>query len=339
MLPNYTPDVISNTPAVKEEEPRGLTDYSEKDRPWDTHRGHADDLAGLYALTEFQRYSERISACSEVLRFAWADDTQTGESRLKLREAQFCRVRHCPVCQWRRALMWQARFYQALPRIMQDHPRTRWLFLTLTVRNCPLEDLRATITAMNKAWQRLIKRPEFKPVVGWVRTTEVTRGQDGSAHPHFHVLLMVQPSMASGVNYVTHGRWVALWRETMRLDYDPSVRIKAVKKINPEAVDSAPENMRRAVAETLKYSVKASDLIEDEDWTLEFTRQVHKLRFIATGGLLRSLLKDDQGETDEQMIHVDAEAEAGKEDDDGVRVGFKWRTAGRRYRRHTPSDV
>ncbi|WP_170869787.1 protein rep, partial [Shigella sonnei] len=28
-------------------------------------------------------------------------------TRLRLREAHFCRVRHCPVCQWRRSLMWQ----------------------------------------------------------------------------------------------------------------------------------------------------------------------------------------------------------------------------------------
>ncbi|MDI4746156.1 protein rep, partial [Salmonella enterica subsp. enterica serovar Kentucky] len=38
-------------------------------------------------------------------------------------------------------------------------------------------------------------RKEFKPVQGWIRTTEVTRGRDGSAHPHFHTLMMVPPSM------------------------------------------------------------------------------------------------------------------------------------------------
>ncbi|MFZ5063913.1 protein rep, partial [Escherichia coli] len=78
---------------------------------------------------------------------------------------------HCPVCQWRRSLMWQARFYQSLPSIQQEQPKARWLFLTLTVRNCKVSELGDTLTAMNSAWNRLRLRKEFKPVLGWVRTT------------------------------------------------------------------------------------------------------------------------------------------------------------------------
>ena len=70
--------------------------------------------------------------------------------------------------------MWQARFYQALPALEQEHPKARWIFLTLTVPNCPVEELRATLQEMGKGWQRLIKRKEFKPVLGFIRTTEVT---------------------------------------------------------------------------------------------------------------------------------------------------------------------
>lgn len=81
--------------------------------------------------------------------------------------------------------MWQARFYQALPDLVHAYPKARWLFLTLTVRNCEVSELAATLKAMNEAWQRLVKREEFKPVQGWLRTTEVTRGKDRSAHPAF----------------------------------------------------------------------------------------------------------------------------------------------------------
>ncbi|MDK6280879.1 protein rep, partial [Escherichia coli] len=102
------------------------------------------------------------------------------ETRLRLRDARFCRVRHCPICQWRRSLMWQARFYQSLPKIVAEYPDARWLFLTLTVRNCPITELGDTLTVMNAAFQRLKDRKEFRGVLGWVRTTEVTRGKDGS---------------------------------------------------------------------------------------------------------------------------------------------------------------
>ncbi|WP_181880031.1 protein rep, partial [Escherichia coli] len=78
-----------------------------------------DSVGGIYrSAAEFERYAERMASCSGLLRFGWSTLMETGEARLRLRSAQFCRVRHCPVCQWRRTLMWQARFYQALPKIV-----------------------------------------------------------------------------------------------------------------------------------------------------------------------------------------------------------------------------
>ncbi|MFO5558388.1 protein rep, partial [Klebsiella pneumoniae] len=74
----------------------------------------------------------------------------------------FCRVLHCPVCEWRRALMWQARFYQSLPRIVADYPDARWMFLTLTVRNCAIGELGETLNRINMAFQRLKDRKEFR---------------------------------------------------------------------------------------------------------------------------------------------------------------------------------
>ena len=201
-------DCINDTPKSASNKDIALTDYSQRDAPWDTHRAQAQDVMAIYeTVKDFERYAERISGCSGVLRFGMVVDPETGELRLKLREAQFCRVRNCPVCQWRRSMMWQARFYQALPRIEQEHPKARWLFLTLTVPNCPVNELRSTLQDMNKAWQRLIKRKEFKPVLGFIRTTEVTAedekkyGRSGYAHPHFHALLLVPSWYFSGAAY------------------------------------------------------------------------------------------------------------------------------------------
>lgn len=310
----------------------GLADLSPKDKPWDVHRAQAEDVQAIYATAEeFDRYAQRISKCSGVLRFAWNPDPDTGELRLRLREARFCRVRHCPVCQWRRSLMWLARFYQSLPAIQHEHPTARWLFLTLTVRNCAITDLRETLRGMNAAWNRLRVRTEFRPVLGWVRTTEVTRGRHGSAHPHFHVLLMVPPSMFTR-HYVTHSRWVELWQETARLDYTPVVDIRTVKDKTPKR--DALSGLRAAAAETLKYSVKPADMVADSGWFLEMTRQVHRLRFVATGGLLKDVLRVDD-ETDEDLILADVPAEV---EDNGSRLAFKWRPSERRYRRFPKGD-
>lgn len=317
----------------------GLIDYSPKDAPWDVHRGQSDDVGGIYAsAAEFERYAARMADCGGVLRFGWVTTPETGETALRLREAHFCRVRHCPVCQWRRSLMWQARFYQSLPKIVQEHPKARWLFLTVTVRNCAIGDLADTLTAMNAGWQRLKDRKEFAPVLGWVRTTEVTRGRDGSAHPHFHALLMVPPSMLAGTNYVKQSRWVELWRDCMRLDYQPVVDVRAVKERAPEAAQTASDAraaaLQRAVAETLKYSVKPGDMTADAEWFLELTRQTHKRRFVATGGALKDVLRVDD-ETDADMVMADGQAEG---EDDGSRLAFNWRETERRYRRAPKGD-
>lgn len=319
----------------------GLTDYSPSDAPWDTHRGQSDDVAGIYAAcTEFERYAERMASCSGRLRFQWENCKESGESRLRLREAHFCRVRHCPTCQWRRSLMWQARFYQALPEIVQANPKARWLFLTLTVRNCEITELGDTISRMNQAWQRLKDRKEFRPVLGWIRTTEVTKGKDGTAHPHFHALLMVPPSMLAGKNYVKQARWVELWQSALRVPYMPNVDIRTVKpKITTAepktGLEATTDALKAAVAETLKYSTKPEDMTDEGDadgWFLELTRQTHRRRFIATGGALKNVLRESE-ESDEDMTLTDGEGDA-----EGPKIAFDWTTQKRRYKRNRRAD-
>jgi hypothetical protein len=296
-------------------EPQFLSECSPRDKPWDIHRSDADAVGRIYQTEkEFHGLSGRISLCSGVLGFAWSPERDNpGVLCLKLKVARFCRVRHCPVCQWRRSLMWMARFFEALPRVIKAHPTARFVFLTLTRKNVAIEDLRVTLREMNKAWDRLAKRKQFGIVRGWIRATEVTRGDDGSAHPHFHVVLMV-PSNYFTKNYITQAGWTQAWKEALRSDYDPIVDVRAVKgEILP------------ALRETLKYSVKPSDMKADPGWFIELTRQVHKLRFFASGGVLKDILKDE--ETSDDLLLL------GAGDHEKPSVFFDWSKPVRRYKR------
>jgi len=314
-------DTVAAPVQVGADRPRYLTDYSPQDRPWDVHRAQTQRVEGVYRDTVYDGLADRLQVCSGFLGFAWVDDADAGESRLKLRTARFCRVRHCPVCQWRRSLMWQARFLRALPGVEAAHPKARWLFLTLTVRNCSVDNLRQTLCHMNEAWGRLTKRREFVDnVQGWVRATEVTRGHDDSAHPHFHCLLMVRPYYFSGKYYVTQSRWAELWRQCARLNYKPVVDIRAVR-----ACHGAPgeKPLRQALAETMKYSVKPSDM--EGEWLLELTRQVRGLRFVASGGVLKNMLRESD-ESEQDLLLADGNGEGG----DPV-LFFAWYREIRRY--------
>ncbi|MBE3060856.1 protein rep, partial [Klebsiella pneumoniae] len=65
------------------------------------------------------------------------------------------------------------------------------MFLTLTVRNCAIEERGKTLGRRNTASQRQKDRKESRPVQGGIRTRKAPRGSAGSAHPHFHTLMMV----------------------------------------------------------------------------------------------------------------------------------------------------
>lgn len=305
-----------------------LAERSPGDAPWDLHRAAADGVAGLYGQAEeFERLAARMGECSGWLKFGMQADAD-GVIGLRLRKANFCRVRNCPVCQWRRSLMWKARFYQAMPTLTAQ-AKARWVFLTLTVRNCEVKDLRETLRAMSNAWRRLTLRKEFGQVLGWVRTTEVTRGADGSAHPHYHVLAMVSPSYF-GKHYLTRDDWAKAWQGAMRLDYLPVVDVKAVrdKRTGKTATNVDPETLKGAVSETLKYAIKPSDMQSDVTWFFELTRQIHRMRFIASGGLLKDLFKEE--ESGEDLLLAD---DPNAEPDDLGQLTFSWAPNVKQYRR------
>src|SRR5438105_9143360 len=84
-----------------------LSDASPRHKPWDVHRAEADEVREAYAggTNRHQRYATRVEACSQVLEFArdppklasQQQATANGRPKLTLKNAWFCRVRHCPV--------------------------------------------------------------------------------------------------------------------------------------------------------------------------------------------------------------------------------------------------
>lgn len=176
----------------------------------------------------------------------------------------------------------KSRFCEALEHIYEHRPDVRWIFLTLTVKNVPVSSLRAEIQSMNAGWARMLRRKELKAasILGWAKAIEVTRGEDGNAHPHFHVLFMVKPSYFTGKYYISQKKWTQMWKECMKIDYTPIVHVQAAKK-----------SEKKAVAELMKYSVKPADLVQDAEWLMELTAQTQHLRFISFGGELRKSFK------------------------------------------------
>ena len=307
-----------------------LSTLSPKDKPWERHRAEADQVEAVYGVSSvkrYRRYGERVSQCSQVLEFARDPPTGKKPQKFTLKHTWFCRVRQCPVCQWRRSLRWQAMVYAALPRLMKDYPRVRFLFMTLTIKNCSVERLRETLEILCRGWNRLTKLRCW-PALGWVRSVEITRGRDGSAHPHFHCLLMVHPGYFQG-DYMKQRQWAELWGQSLRVKYTPVVDIRIVKpdhKLHAKTVVPSC-NIWGAVVEILKYSVKPSDMVKDHDWFLTLVGQVWKTKAVVVGGVLKRYIRE--------RVVDDLTEEPGQEPPavTSEQLFFGWKKEVRRYRR------
>lgn len=299
-----------------------LRDYSKKDAVWDKHKGDAIKIAELLANdVDFEKYAQRLHETAQEIGFSWVDDATTGETRLKLKQAWFSRWRHDPVSNWRKTLRWRALWFAALPRIFADYPTHRWLFVTLTVENCKIEDLNATCRHLNQAFVRLRKTgvlgkyfnkrgDKTNAVAGYYKAMEVTKEKDreGYAHPHLHILFHVPAGYFDAKNYITQETWTTMWQKAARLDYKPMVDVRVVKAKKGAANVDLTAKMLDAVLEVTKYPTKSADLLKNAAWTKGYIRQMNRIRLTDLGGTLRNYINDDIDNDD--LIHIDDETES-----------------------------
>ena len=260
----------------------------------------AQHIANLYKQIGYEKYYERINQCARYLKYVekvphyFEIDYESGyvelfekDPEFRLVEGVFCRVRHCPICQWRKTKRWQAMMFRSLPVIKRELPKHRWLFLTLTVKNCSFESLKQTVEHLNKSFRKLVKYKSF-PAEGWIKSLEVTINQKtNTVHPHFHVMLLVPSkyfnSRGKSSIYLKQDDWRRDWKKVAKLDYDPMVNVRAIK-INQED---------KHVAEALKYTVKPDHLFKLNKYQLsELTTQMNGVHSINKGGVLKRYLKN-----------------------------------------------
>lgn len=274
------------------------------------------------AVEDLAKKAKRMFDCGNYLVFKMKDGT------LKLYQAYFCKVRLCPMCNWRRSLKIAFQNKQVI-EVANQREKLKWIFLTLTVQNCKGSELKQTMDDMMQGFNRLMKYKKVQGIsVGYFRTMEVTRNYNfksewyGTYHPHFHVLLAV-PTNYFGKNYISQKEWVELWGKAMKLDYAPIVHVKKVKPKKEivemtEYDDELKELMalEKAIFETSKYAVKDSDVIRGDKVTgsnletvVDLDKALAYKRLIGYGGLLKKIHKElnlDDAENGD-LIHVNDE--------------------------------
>lgn len=234
---------------------------------------------------------ERVSNCGTYLSFdKWQNKKDTKELKHTLKSANFCKHRFCVMCAWRRAKRLQLQTYATIEHLEKlNKKKYQFLFLTLTVPNCQMPQLKDTIKKMSRAFSNLTKRKEWqKGIKGFIRGIEYTGDNtpEGEAHPHFHCLLMVDPYYFRGRTYINFEKWRRMWCECYGVD-DLQVRVEKIKAKEGKTA------LLSAVTEVLKYSTDLTELnkLTDKDMA-ELLIQTSGIRQYNRGGLLKNLVED-----------------------------------------------
>lgn len=295
-----------------------LKDYSStgKERPWKLHKQENLRLVEIYKMTKEKKLN--LISDSRLLDLEHCADTltflQNAEGKKKLKTANFCRLRLCPMCQWRRSLKMFGQVQAITDKILERDKSTRFIFGTFTIKNTDAENLEACIDNLNKKFRYLVASSlTFAPakklkqnLLGYLKAVEVTYNtKDKTYHPHLHVIFAVKSTFfKNSSNYMSKKEWISLWQQALGVDYKPQTDIRAIKS-----------GTAKAVAEVAKYPVKTAPILSlPDDEAVEvlktLTLSLNKKRFVSYGGIFKTIkqeLKLQDVETDKDLVNTDIE--------------------------------
>ena len=284
-------------------------DAKGRERTWMQHKAEGQLLAVAYDLAGDPARAARLRTCADSLAYSMDE-----AGKLHLQSAAFCRVRLCPVCQWRRSLKVYGQTIEIVRYLAEQRAAAglkpfAYIMLTLTVPNVSGKELGSEITAIHKGWQRIMQRASVRAAVhGWMRGTEVTRNAEtGLYHHHIHAVLAVLPSYFTSRQYIRRDKWLQLWRD--------ATRNQSITQVDVRRCYGSAE---AAAAEISKYTAKVSDYVRPDDVDTmqrtveELDRALAHRRFVAWGGCMkdahRALCMDDAEDGD--LLHIGEDAEA-----------------------------
>jgi hypothetical protein len=277
-------------------------------------RHHSPVAKLLKDAPELAEMARSIANCANSLQVL-LELPEGGDPFAMLTGYNPCNRRVCPMCEWRRSMVWRGRLLSGLDAFFEKHPKHRAIFATFTIRNVPVGDLGAALKEMHASWKRLTKC-SFFPSAYWFRRTEVTlnhvqaplkvtqvassstevddltRGEGWGpvmAHPHIHSLLLV-PARYFGPDYIRQTEWQRQWMMAARLDYVPVVDVRRARATFTTA--ESFYDARAAGIEAMKYATKATDLVKLKANLPEFVHQIRGHRLVSMSKALADFVPE-----------------------------------------------
>lgn len=250
-----------------------------------------------------KKRSERVKQCADYM-----ETTKYSDGSERLTHANFCSDPLCPQCSKRKSMKLFNQVSAVVDHLADDY---KFVFVTLTVKNCSGSDLRQTCDELQKSFTRFMDRPRIKSTVkGCFRALEVTHDNNeyitydmyygskkrhikpkskyykerglkigdknpnyDSYHPHLHCIFAVDKNYCDKNNpyYISQRELSEIWQKCLKVDYVPIVDIRACKQKLQGNDRIYYKKLSSAVAEVAKYAVKGSDYLCGTDENNEKT--------------------------------------------------------------------
>ena len=251
---------------IKDLKNKVLIDINSKGKEidWQDKKLRTLDLSDSYYRLgkQFINKHYRVKDCGTYLEYKRFTD-----KTMKLNQANFCKVRLCPMCSWRRSL----KIFGQVSKIMDfmtQQDEYQYIFITLTNRNVTGENLSSSINELFKGYKKLTSRSRYKnSFKGHFRALEVTHNlKDPNSkwydtyHPHIHSILAVNKSYFVSRDYISQDELALLWQDCLGVDYKPTVHITKPKDIKRQGI-------AKTIAEVAKYTTKSDDYIIHDNVT------------------------------------------------------------------------
>jgi hypothetical protein len=147
------------------------------------------NLSKIYQKLGQQDRAHRVAFwCSN--RYMLVDSVQRAHNVHTVR----CRDRNCVECQRIKSYVYQERLKRtAIEKIKSDFKTDEFLFLTFTLKNPKVTQMRKAMRTMSQAFGMLTRRKPYSEIFrGGIRTFEVTRNYaerlKNHCHPHIHAI-------------------------------------------------------------------------------------------------------------------------------------------------------
>ena len=293
-------------------------------------------LSSIYQKIGQADRAHRVAFCCSY-RYMLVDSEQRAHNVHTVR----CRDRHCVECTRIKSWIYQSRLKRtAIEKIKSDFKTDEFLFLTFTLKNPKVTQMRKAMRTMSQAFGMLTRRKPFSDIFrGGIRCLEVTRNYaerlKNHCHPHIHAIAQTKADAFNlFISYIQAEEIKELKKLLRNKRKNTDLIEKEINKINKKYSKLSANKKAEIVkiffekqwTECLKKCAEKEGLSwNDEDYAKTEGRAIVDVKQVRAGGEPGAPILTGEGfqEHGEKVINYVLKYSL-KEDDKRIFTGDKW---------------